>query len=402
MSSSTLVLPAPDQGWVLYSSGSEIGRGEDLRALVGSRSDVVIGLPASLVSTFVVDLPLVDGTLHESMIFAQIEKRGLAGKGNFVFDYERIHQSDGGDIFAVQVIADLPAELIIPVAGGYNTSASLLKSGPVTLLREQGRLVLAVVTNGVPAHFQVLNGKPEVGRATAQEINLLLLGLKGESCLASSPIRELALDVPGVQEKELIEFRSALSIPVTIVSGSPAVASGESRPRLTPDAVLLSRKKRRSTVRNIVLLAAGLILYAVIGVWVWKDAQTTKREIASLEHQVSIIEPDVQRIQLAEQRWRKLEPAFEKDYFPIVQLSRITAALPGSGVVIREYRTSGRDIRVRGQARDVQLANRLLEDLRGIDGFETYEWSMPNPKVEKNNTATFEIEGKLKNAGADS
>nr|MBP6603148.1 hypothetical protein [Verrucomicrobiales bacterium] len=104
MSSSTLVLPAPDQGWVLYSSGSEIGRGEDLRALVGSRSDVVIGLPASLVSTFVVDLPLVDGALHESMIFAQIEKRGLAGKGNFVFDYERIHQSDGGDIFAVQVI----------------------------------------------------------------------------------------------------------------------------------------------------------------------------------------------------------------------------------------------------------------------------------------------------------
>jgi Tfp pilus assembly protein PilN len=140
----------------------------------------------------------------------------------------------------------------------------------------------------------------------------------------------------------------------------------------------------------------------VIGVWVWKDAQSTKREIASLEHQISIIEPDVQRIQLAEQRWRVLEPAFEKNYFPVVQLSRITAALPGSGVVIREYRTSGRNVRVRGQARDVQLANRLLEDLQGIDGFEAYEWSMPNPKVEKNNTATFEIEGKLKNAGADS
>ena len=70
--------------------------------------------------------------------------------------------------------------------------------------------------------------------------------------------------------------------------------------------------------------------------------------------------------------------------------------------MIREYRTTGRNIRVRGQARDVQLANRLLEDLRGMSGFESYEWIMPNPRMEKNNTATFEIEGKLKNEGADS
>ncbi len=86
----------------------------------------------------------------------------------------------------------------------------------------------------------------------------------------------------------------------------------------------------------------------------------------------------------------------------MVQLSRITSALPGSGVVVREYRTSGRNIRIRGQARDVQLANRLLEDLQGMAEFERYEWSMPNPRVERNNTATFEIEGKLKNEGADS
>ena len=70
--------------------------------------------------------------------------------------------------------------------------------------------------------------------------------------------------------------------------------------------------------------------------------------------------------------------------------------------MIREYRTSGRNIRLRGQARDVQLANRLLEDLQAMEEFEAYDWSMPNPRVERNNTATFEIEGKPKNAGADS
>ena len=128
----------------------------------------------------------------------------------------------------------------------------------------------------------------------------------------------------------------------------------------------------------------------------------TKREIASLERHISILEPDVERVQLAEQRWRALEPAFDKNFFPVVQLSRITVALPGSGVLIRESRTSGRTIRIRGQARDVQLANRLKEDLENMQGFEAYEWALPNPKVEKNNTATFEIEGKPKNEGTDS
>ena len=155
-------------------------------------------------------------------------------------------------------------------------------------------------------------------------------------------------------------------------------------------------------MRNSGLLAAGLIVYSVAGVWVWKDTQVTKREITSLERRISILEPDVERVRLADHRWRTLEPAFDKNFFPVVQLSRITSALPGSGVVIREYRTSGRNIRVRGQARDVQLANRLLEDLHGMEGFEAYEWSMPNPKVEKNNTATFEIEGKPKNADVNS
>jgi hypothetical protein len=40
--------------------------------------------------------------------------------------------------------------------------------------------------------------------------------------------------------------------------------------------------------------------------------------------------------------------------------------------------------------------------LQVMEGFERYQWSMPNPKVEKNNTATFVISGEPKNAGPDS
>lgn len=404
MAHRSLALPAPDQGWVLYTSASETARGNDLRALIGNRHDVLIGLPASVVSTFVVELPLVEATLHESMIHAQMEKRGLGGKGGSVYDFEVLHRNERAETFAVQVLMDLPESLVIPSAAGYTTSAALRKStsGTATLWREHGRLVLSIQVGSAPALFQVLSGRPEISAATAKEINLLLLGLRGDLVFEAHPPGELQLEVAGVAEAELAAFRKALSIPVRVQEGPGIVAVGDARDRLLPPAVSLSRKRRRGVVRNTVLLIVGLILYAVVGMWVWKDAQVTKREIASLEHRISIIAPDVEQIQLAEERWRTLEPAFDKNFFPVLQLSRITAALPGSGVVIREYRTSGKTIRVEGQARDVQLANRLLEDLQSMDGFAAYQWSMPNPKVEKNNTATFVIEGKPKNASADS
>ena len=407
MSHSSLAVPAPDQGWILFSGGAEVGRGEDLRALVGKRADVLIGIPAASVSTFVVALPPVDAALLDSMIHAQVEKRGLAGKGGMVFDYERIHVSERNETFAVWVVSDLPEAMVVPGAAGYTTSPALRDpvtsgTGAVTLWREQGRLVLAIHVQGYPAHFQVLSGKPEVGAAIGKEVNLLLLGLEGEAVFAVAAPAVLYLAVPGASDKEIAAFTAALSIPVKVVAGSPVAAKGEGRDRLLPAAVRLSRRKRHAALRNMAVLVAGLIIYTVVGVWVWKDAQATKREISSLERNISIIEPDVERVQLAENRWRALAPAFDKNFFPVVQLSRITGALPGSGVVIREYRTSGKTIRIRGQARDVQLANRLKEDLENMPGFEAYEWALPNPKVEKNNTATFEIEGKPKNEGTDS
>jgi len=404
MAHRTLALPAPDQGWVLYSSGSEVARGLELRALIGNRGDVLVGLPASAVSTFVVELPPVESALHESMIHAQVEKRGLSGKGGTAFDYERLHRGERGETFAVRVVTDLPEPLIVPAAAGYTTSAALHESAPgtATLWREQGRLVVVIHVEGAPAHFQVLSGRPGIGMAAAKEINLLLLGLRGEAIFEAHPPIELVLAVPGADEAEVTAFKSALSIPVRVAVGEAVSATGEARERLLPAAVVQSRRRRRAAVRNTALLVAGLILYTVVGVWVWNDARVTEREIVSLERRISIIEPDVERVQLAEERWRALEPAFDKNFYPVVQLSRITAALPGSGVVVREYRTDGRNIRVEGQARDVQLANRLLEDLQSTAGFEAYDWSMPNPKVEKNNTATFVIEGKPKNASADS
>lgn len=405
MSSQTIALPAPEKGWILYQEGSEISRSSDLRDLIGHRSDVVIGYPAEKVTTFPVVLPDTEESLHDSMIYSQLEKRGLltGSEGELLYDYEIVDRGSEGNTFAVSVVSGVSNELIDPYAAGYAPAAALhsVPGNACLLWKEQGRLVLAIYKENEPVHLQVLSGGDRLGATIAGEINLILMGLRGDSCTEDSMPETLVLKVDDSSAEERESFEEALNLRVQVTSAS-CVSPGRISDRLLPAAVTKARRKRKAKSRNSVILAVLFIAYAVgLSVMIIKS-RNTAAEISSLKRQIDIVEPDVARVQQVDQRWRNLEPAFEKSWFPVVQLSRITSALPGSGVVIREYRTSGRNIRLRGQARDVQLANRLLEDLQAMEEFEAYDWSMPNPRVERNNTATFEIEGKPKNAGADS
>lgn len=400
-------IPAPDKGWLLVSGERELGQHVDLHALVGKRGDVTIGVPASLSSTFPVALPSTDASLHASMIFAQAEKRGLtgAGEGNSLIDYDLLDHEREGDTFAVSVVEDLPPDLVVKGANGYATSAMLRPKpkGGCRLWQEWGRFVLAIYSDGLPLHVQVLSGEPQVNAATAQEVSLIFLSLRGDPVMEDRMPSSMELSIPGVSPEVAAEFSHALDMPVTVVEPSSAVESHlTQRDKLIPLEVTRHRRKKKAGKRTAAILTAAFIVYCVAAVWIWVKSRNTAAEVRSLERQISIVEPDVEHIQQVEQRWKRLEPAFEKSWFPLVQLSRITSALPGSGVVVREFRTSGRSIRVTGQARDVQLANRLLEDLQAMEEFSSYNWTMPNPKVEKNNTATFVISGEPKNAGADS
>ncbi|MDF1825567.1 MAG: hypothetical protein P1U68_13050 [Verrucomicrobiales bacterium] len=407
MSAQLTAFPAATSGWLLLKGSEVIARADTPVELAGRRADVVIGLPAAFVSTFSVVLPVTDSSLHGSMIYAQLEKRGFAAPAGqeTVYDFVSVKRDASEETFAVSVVSNLPEELILGNATGYAPTASLqpAPAGGARLWCEHGRLVFGIYAGDVPVQVQKLSGVAEVNAATAREISLILLSLSGDEALKSSLPTGVEMNVPDVGVEALAQFEEALGLPLSgRHEGVASRSNPEGRERLLPTSVLQSRRSKRTKRKVFATLSVLLVAYLVLASWLWVKGKGAVREIESLERQIAIVEPDVTRIQQVEQRWLRLEPAFEKSWFPLVQLNRFTSALPGSGVVVREFRTSGRSIRIRGQARDVQLANRLIEDLRGMDGFASYEWSMPNPSVDKNNTATFEIEGKPKNAGADS
>lgn len=404
MANNAIILPASDRGWVLYAGGQESARATEPGELPGARSGAAVGIPSATISLFSVTLPKTDSSLHESMIFSQVEKRGLENRqGPTVFDFQRVGENEEGEVFSVTVVVSLPPELEISGSAGYAPAAAL-RSHPTdgaAIWLEQGRVVFGVFMKGVPMHLEVLSALPESGSAIATDIKLALLGLAGQPEFGRGVLDRLFVVSPPISAEVLDSLQRSLTIPTETLADGIDVRA-QLRPRMLPASVERAAKRKRAAKRNTAILVAGLVVYAVIISWLWIQARSTRREIDSLERRVAIVEPDVQHIQMIEERWKQLSPAFDKSKFPVVQLSRITSALPVSGVVVREYRTTGQTIRIRGQARDVQLANRLLEDLKGMDFFSAYEWSMPNPKVEQNNTATFEIEGKPRYASADS
>ena len=403
---SLAAIPSPDHGWLLVSGSKELGHSEDLVSLASSRSDVVVGIPSHLVSLFAVELPPTDESLHENMIFAQVEKRGLAhsAEGSGMIDYRVVQRTAAGDSFLVSVVSPLGEEFIVPSAGGYQLYAALRSqpSGGASLWREQGRLVLGLYHEGDLIHLQVLNGSSDLDAGAAQEVSLILMSLAGDPVLGSRLPSRLQVSIKNLPDDDHDGFAAGMSIPVDV--GNPegfTSAKLSIRDRLLPAEVTRARKNSKIKSRTLAGLAVAFIVYVVAVSWLWVHSKKTAATIASLEEQVEILAPDVEQVQLASQRWKKLEPAFEKSWFPLVQLNRITSALPGSGVVIREFRTENRVIRLEGQAKDVQLANRLIEDLQNMSELSQYTWDLSNTKVEKNNTANFRIEATPKNEGPD-
>ncbi len=389
-------VPSPDGGWDLYRRGAKVRSADDLKDLVGTGAGVVVAVPAQFVSTFLVSLPTLDSSMFGDMAFAQVERRGLAREshGGVVMDYQRIDQEAGKTSLSIDVLsADFPDSWCLPKAEGYVASARALEvpDDKLLLWREHKRLVLAANHGGKVTHVQVVSAGTDLGMAVAQEIGLTALSLHGEGAIGENPDLVVAGEF---SREECLEFEKASMLPVEFVREvriSTAPPTGD--PGLTPQLVRTARRRRAGARRRNVVLALVALFYAAVVAFLWNFSQGRAEAIAELKEEVEAIRPEAEEVQRARDRWQALEPAVDLQFYPLVQLNQITRVMPPSGVVIREFSTKGRSIRIRGRARDAQLAFRFEEGLEANEELGDYQWNMPNPKVERDNSATFEVQG---------
>ncbi|MEM9283300.1 MAG: hypothetical protein AAGA96_15870, partial [Verrucomicrobiota bacterium] len=260
-----IAIPAADSGWVLWRADQEVARSSSLEKVIGNMVDAIVGYPSSKVSIFPVVMPEVEASLHESMVYSQIEKRGLAGRaaeeGETLFDYSIIDRSEKGITFAVTVVSNF-GDLEVPDRVRGFTTAAALQVSPESggrLWREHGRLVLAFSFQGEPIHLQVLSASDRLDEPLAREINLILLGLRGDPVVGETLPGELEILVEPGSDQDREKFEEALSIGARMIR-TPDRVSPSVSDRLLPASVKHSTKSRKLRRQ---LSFAALVIFAI-------------------------------------------------------------------------------------------------------------------------------------------
>ena len=351
---------------------------------------LALGIPTRYLTAVPLWLVKADPALYPDMIRLQLERRGLLSGGAH-FRWKQVTQTDDRVLFLACLLSNrTPAEIHVEDAQRFEPSPSLRRvpGERLVLMRESGRLVAMCSIQEQLAAFQCL-GDGQVTPDTAAEIQGMLLQLGEEQVLprCGSIVAWCELSP---QERQMLTQKTGLEVGQ---SAAPAPELPEESWELTPPAVLEARetRRKRESQRRWIAIAGGawlLLAIAVAAHFFWLYLQA--RELRS---NVQATAPTVERLRLAAETWRALEPAIEPDLYPVERLHRAARLLPEDGVRFTLYDQRVSAFLIRGEAKNAPAAFQYRDSLEKDPDWAGYTWLMPQPRLLPNNSAQFVLEG---------
>ncbi|WP_395744586.1 hypothetical protein [Prosthecobacter sp.] len=402
LAATTLLLPAPDASWRVWkpratSSAETVESPAEARHV---SKPLLIGLPASACRTIGLILPQTDTELLEQIIVTQLERRGFKLEQDAVGRNYRWHllgQNGGLAIISVDILAEpFPEALAASHASDYTAALRLaqLPAGHLVITEEQGDLVLAASHQGRLYHSHIFAKAPASEEALTLEITLARLTLESE--LGSDTIEGVALVGANFDRGLVTRLSSILDLPVRVLADLPPNGALDTRTwtHLLPEGVrtAISASRRRSKI--IRALVMGGLLYASLAFLAFAYLHMQERRAQELAAEVELTSEPAAAVRKVNERWKVLTPAIEPQRYPLFLLGEINRIMPASGIVIRKFEVKGKEIDIRGEARDAQLAFQFIEDFKKNRVLSRYEWTNPRPEV-KGTTASFRAQGKL-------
>ena len=401
LSASTLLLPAPDTTWRVRHprSGTATTSVDSPSEAVERGGPIVIGLPASACRSIGLVLPNADHALLEQIIMTQLERRGLKPRAEIPrnFRWHLLTQTAATATVSVDILADpFPEHLALADASDYTAALRLssLPAGQLIVIEEHGALVLAAGFQGRLYHSHLFAPALASMEEVAQEVQLARLALEldlGAGSLGGVTLAGVSWDE--AQEQVLTELTG---LPVRRVSQLPPQAEVDAThwTRLLPAGVHASQvaRTRRARLTRAGLLASAFIV--ALGFLGFAYLRFLERAAERLQADVAATAETADKVRRTAGHWKALAPAIESKRYPLVLLAEITKLMPPSGIVLRDCDIRSREIDLRGEARDAQLAFQFVEDLQKHPVLGLYTWSKPQPTV-REKTAQFRAQGKM-------
>ena len=402
----TFLLPGESLDWEMWSlNGQRKGKLKNTVAEPGeakSVDGVVIGLPATRCRTLGLQLPAADRTVLKDMVYAQLEKRGLGANGNgeeCIFDVHVIDEQPDRSVVSVDVLPpDFPDDLCFKEVGGYTSASRLLPlpKGKLTLWVERDRLILAANRGGRLVHCQAVGAESEITPAVAQAIALSTLSLESDGLIHDLDGIVLWGDFPESQVQLLKEAVPYLQIqtlerPEPAAPASILPAAGELLPTQVKRARTAAARRRKLGLFAL----CALVVYSAVAVLTFLYMQNLEEKSNKLKNDLARLQPVAEMVNESWDRWEALQPAVDRNRFIMVQMNNLTKLFPPGGLVLRKFEARPDRIEIDGSARDPNVAFQFLEDIKADEeNFFGYEWSMDQPRVNADKSATFEIVGR--------
>ena len=275
---------------------------------------------------------------------------------------------------------------VLPAPGGGSSAV---------LRRELGRWVVDFYSGGKWLHSQPLLAR-ELQAGTATEIGALLAQLEAEGTLPDLnmlALREEEDTGAGVQE-----FLSLLPCPArTEPRVAPRLPAGpwDLQPPLLTERRLAKAeqgKKRRSI--DTALAAYGVLLLAALLYFAVPLIQLKK-----VEKELAGIAPEAEKIREASQSWQEAAALVNPKMNALELLWEVARPLiekdPGEidGVFLTTFDFNTKRLRLEGEGKDLEQAEKYFEWLKKEPMLSEYQWSLPQPKLLPNGNAQFQLEG---------
>lgn len=342
--------------------------------------DILLLFPVKSITAVPMRVASDDDALFSDLAALHAERLGLrpdpmAGQLTDVFVIAR----EAENTALVSVLLRVPGDGDMPPRGpkGFDISARAypLTGDTLAIWKELGRWVFSLSHQGKLVYCQatsVTATSPDDNLAREIRLSLMQLSMQG---LEIEPTRVVVWT--HVADINTAALTSTFRAPVE-VSPRPAPVAPNPLSKLLPADVRAARREARKR-QNIILgvAAVALIYVGVIG-WfgygLWKDSSQTKKLIL----QAQAAAPEGEAYALHMQKWDELANAIQISNSPVELLSRVASCIPpASGLRLKTADISASEIKLIGEAPQLQAVNTFSLNLNKNQDLHRFDWQTP-------------------------